>query len=51
MLSSLIESVLGTDLPVEIRAYDGSRVGPVDAPATLVIKHPDALRRIVTALP
>ncbi len=48
-LSSLIESVLGTDLPVAIRAYDGSSLGPPDAAATLVIRSPDALRRIVTA--
>ena len=48
-LTSLIESVLGTDLPIAIRAYDGSIVGPSDAPATIVIKRPDALRRIVTA--
>ena len=35
-LASIIESVLGTDLPVAVRAYDGSSVGPPDPPATLV---------------
>ena len=49
MLASLIESVLGTDLPVAVRAYDGSSVGPPDAPAAIVVRSPDALRRIVTA--
>src|SRR3982750_1684459 len=48
-LASLIESVLGTELPVAVRAYDGGRLGASDAPATLVINSPDALRRIVTA--
>ncbi|MBV8303776.1 MAG: class I SAM-dependent methyltransferase, partial [Acidimicrobiia bacterium] len=30
-------------------AYDGSRCGPVDAPATLVLRSPAALQRILTA--
>jgi cyclopropane-fatty-acyl-phospholipid synthase len=48
-LGSLVEGLLGSDLPVAFRAYDGSTAGPPDAPATLVIKSPDALRRIITA--
>ena len=48
-LSSLIESVLGSDLPVAVRGYDGSVLGPPDAPATLVLRSRNALRRIVTA--
>jgi cyclopropane-fatty-acyl-phospholipid synthase len=50
-LAAMLEDLLGTDLPVAIRAYDGSRLGPPDgdAPATIVVKSPDALRRIVTA--
>jgi len=48
-LASLIESVLGPDVPVGLRAYDGSTYGPPDAPATIVLRSPDALRRIVTA--
>jgi cyclopropane-fatty-acyl-phospholipid synthase len=47
-LASLLEDVLGQDLPVAIRAYDGTRLGPPDAPATIVINSPDALTRIVT---
>lgn len=48
-LSSLIGEVLGPDLPVAIRAYDGSRLGPPDSPATIVIRSPEALRWILTA--
>nr|MBA3303994.1 class I SAM-dependent methyltransferase [Acidimicrobiia bacterium] len=48
-LGGLVEDLLGPDLPIGLRAYDGSRLGPEDAPATLVVRSPDALRRIVTA--
>jgi cyclopropane-fatty-acyl-phospholipid synthase len=48
-IAELLGGVLGPDLPVAVRAYDGSRVGPADAPATIVLRSPDALRRIVTA--
>jgi cyclopropane-fatty-acyl-phospholipid synthase len=47
-LASLIESVLGSDLPIAVRGYDGSALGPPDAPATIVLRSRDALRRIVT---
>ena len=48
-LAALVGDVLGGDLTIAVEAYDGSRSGPVDAPATIVIRSPDALRRIVTA--
>src|SRR2546430_6132231 len=48
-LAATIEDLLGPDLPVAIEAYDGSRLGPPDADATLVIRSPAALQRIVTA--
>jgi cyclopropane-fatty-acyl-phospholipid synthase len=48
-LAALFEEVLGNDLPVAVTAYDGSRAGPDDPPATVVIRSPDALRRMVTA--
>lgn len=48
-LTDLLQGLLGPDLPIAIRAYDGSRLGPDDAPATIVVRRPDALRRIVTA--
>lgn len=41
--------LVGADAPVEFRAYDGSRWGPADAPATVVVRSPRALRRLVTA--
>jgi cyclopropane-fatty-acyl-phospholipid synthase len=48
-LGRLIESLLGPDLPVAIRAYDGTTLGPSDAPATIVIHSPDAIARILQA--
>jgi hypothetical protein len=48
-LAALVDDVLGGGVPIAVEAYDGSRSGPVDAPATIVIRSPDALRRIVTA--
>jgi cyclopropane-fatty-acyl-phospholipid synthase len=48
-LAALVDDVLGGGLAIAVEAYDGSRSGPVDAPATIVIRSPDALRRIVTA--
>lgn len=44
-----LAEVLGPDLPVALRAYDGSRFGPADGPATIVVRSPDAFRRILTA--
>jgi cyclopropane-fatty-acyl-phospholipid synthase len=48
-IGDLLEELFGRDLPVAIEAYDGSRVGPRDAPARIVIRSPDALGRIVRA--
>ena len=48
-VADLLSGLLGTDLPVAVRAYDGSRLGPSDARTTIVVRSPDALRRIVTA--
>src|SRR5262245_43139566 len=48
-VADLLAGLLGTDLPVAVSAYDGSRLGPSDARTTLVVRSPDALRRIVTA--
>jgi len=44
-----LEAVLGPDLSIAVRAYDGSRLGPADAPATLLIRSPNVFRRLVTA--
>ena len=48
-IADLLEQVIGPDLPIAIEAYDGSRLGPTDAPATLRIRSQTALRRIVQA--
>lgn len=48
MLQPFLEELVGPEPPVAIEAYDGSRVGPTDPPATIVVRSRDALRRIVT---
>jgi cyclopropane-fatty-acyl-phospholipid synthase len=45
----LIRDLLGDDLPIAVEGYDGTRVGPPDAPARIVIRSVDALRRILFA--
>jgi cyclopropane-fatty-acyl-phospholipid synthase len=47
-LASLLSGFVEGDLPIAIEAYDGSRAGPPDAPATMVIRSPDAVARVVT---
>jgi cyclopropane-fatty-acyl-phospholipid synthase len=47
--SSAIARLVGGDLPIAIETYDGGRLGPADAPATLRIGSADAIRRMVTA--
>ncbi len=49
-LQPLLESLLGRNLPVRVTAYDGSSIGPPDAAATVVIRNPAAIQRIVTGL-
>ena len=48
-LAERLAGILGTDLPIAVALYDGSRLGPADPPATVVVRSPDALRRIVQA--
>jgi len=48
-VASAIERVLGPDLPIALEAYDGSRFGPDDAPATLMVRSPHAIRRIASS--
>ncbi|HZX37878.1 MAG TPA: cyclopropane-fatty-acyl-phospholipid synthase family protein [Streptomyces sp.] len=45
-LTTLAEELLGTPLPVRIRAWDGSEAGPPGAPV-LVVRHRRALRRLL----
>lgn len=47
-LASLVERAVGGSLPVRLEVYDGSRAGPAHAPATLVIRRPEAFSRILT---
>ena len=47
-LGRLLEELLGPEPPVAVRAYDGTDMGPPDAKVTIVIRSPDALRRILT---
>jgi cyclopropane-fatty-acyl-phospholipid synthase len=48
-LEALVRALAPGPLHVSIRAWDSSRLGPADAPATLVINSPRALRRLVWA--
>ncbi|HWH35727.1 MAG TPA: cyclopropane-fatty-acyl-phospholipid synthase family protein [Acidimicrobiales bacterium] len=48
-LAPLVRHLLGEDLPVAIRCWDGSRLGPGRAPATVVVRSPRALRRLLWA--
>lgn len=45
-LKDIAEQVLGAQLPVRIRAWDGSEDGPPGAPV-LVVRHRRALRRLL----
>ena len=48
-MAGALAAVLGGDLQVAIRAYDGSHAGPSDASATLVIRSPVAVRRVLSS--
>ena len=48
-LAETLASLLGGDLPVAIQAYDGSHAGPSDASVTLVVRSPDAVRRVLSS--
>ena len=45
-LEEALGPFLGGDLPVRLRAWDGSEAGPVDAPL-VELRTPDAVRRLV----
>jgi cyclopropane-fatty-acyl-phospholipid synthase len=48
-VADLLADLLGPDLPISVRAYDGSACGDPSAPTTLIVRSPDALRRVITA--
>ncbi len=47
-LAEVVQSILGNEIPLRIAAYDGSAAGPSEAGATLVIRSPNALARIIS---
>jgi cyclopropane-fatty-acyl-phospholipid synthase len=47
-VGSIITEVLGSELPIRIRAYDGTDLGPKDSATTLNFQSPDAVTRILT---
>ncbi len=48
-LAPLLHRLLGPDPPVALRCWDGSSLGPADAPCTLVVRSPEALRHLLWA--
>lgn len=45
-VAELLAPYIGGELPVRLRAWDGSEAGPTDAPV-VVLRSPDALRRLL----
>jgi cyclopropane-fatty-acyl-phospholipid synthase len=48
-VAATVGRVLGPGPAIALEAFDGSRYGPSDAPATLLLRSPDAIRRIAFA--
>lgn len=48
-LGPSIVRLLGDPLPLRVEFWDGSTLGPDDASATIVVRSPDALRRLLWA--
>jgi cyclopropane-fatty-acyl-phospholipid synthase len=46
-LRSLLVALLGADAPVRIELWDGSAFGPIDPLGTVIVRSPDALRRML----
>lgn len=47
-LAPLLADFVEGDIAIAIEAYDGSRAGPPDARATIVVASPDAVSRVLT---
>ncbi len=47
-LAAAIAGFLGTDIPIPIECYDGSRLGPDRACTRIVVRSPKALRYVLT---
>ncbi len=48
-LAPLLRALTGLELPVRLRAWDGSEAGPADAAATIVVRSRRALRQLLWA--
>lgn len=48
-LRPLVYALLGDPPPVRVAFWDGGALGPPDAPGTIVVRSPDALRRMMWA--
>jgi cyclopropane-fatty-acyl-phospholipid synthase len=48
-LAAALAAFLGDDLPVRIDCYDGTRLGPDDAPCRIVVRSRDALTYVLIA--
>jgi cyclopropane-fatty-acyl-phospholipid synthase len=49
VVAPLVRATLGEQVPIHLRCWDGSEVGPSDAPVRLRINHRRALRRLLWA--
>src|SRR4051794_690893 len=47
MLAPLVESLVGREPVIGIRFWDGSHTGPEGSKATIVVRSPDAIRRLL----
>ena len=45
----VVDALLGPEPPIRIRTWDGSTIGPDTSPATIVVRSPRAIRRLVYA--
>jgi cyclopropane-fatty-acyl-phospholipid synthase len=48
-VADAVTRLLGPDLSIQVRAFDGSRLGPDDAAAVLWVRSPMVFRRLMTA--
>lgn len=46
-VAEILAAAVGGPLPIGIRCWDGSTAGATDAPATIVLRDPRALRRLL----
>ncbi len=47
-VAEVIANILGPEVPIRVVAYDGSAAGPTEPVATLVVRSPDAIARVLT---